>query len=79
MQLPGKRGKKINIFGPGHMTKMAAIPIYAKNLKNLLLQNHLANFLETEYEAFGELVIVYINNDAGLTMTHFMARSNLVP
>ena len=23
----------------GHMTKMAAMPIYGKNLKNLLLQN----------------------------------------
>ena len=24
------------INGPGHMTKMAAMPIYGKNLKNLL-------------------------------------------
>ena len=28
-----QRGKKLYIFGPGHMTKMAAMPIYAKNLK----------------------------------------------
>ena len=25
-------GKKVNINGTGHMTKMAAIPIYGKNL-----------------------------------------------
>ena len=28
---PGERGKKDCINGPGHMTKMAAIPIYSKN------------------------------------------------
>ena len=26
-------GKKVCIFHPGHMTKMAATPIYGKNLK----------------------------------------------
>ena len=26
-------GKKVCINGPGHMTKMAAMPIYGKNLK----------------------------------------------
>ena len=33
MQPPGKRGKKIYIFHTGLMTKMAAMPIYGKNLK----------------------------------------------
>ena len=33
MQLPGKGGKKVCIFGPGHMTKMAAMLIYSKNLE----------------------------------------------
>ena len=37
MQPLDRRGKKVNIFRPGHMTKMAAMPIYGKNLKNLLL------------------------------------------
>ena len=32
MQLPGKGGKKVYIFGPGHMIKMAALPIYGKKL-----------------------------------------------
>ena len=31
------------------MTKMAAMPIYGKNLKNLLLQNRRADFHETWY------------------------------
>ena len=47
----GERNKCIN--GPGHMTKMAAMPIYGKNLKNLLLQNRRADFHETWYVASG--------------------------
>ena len=31
---PCHGGTEDNINGPGHMTKMAAIPIYGKNLKN---------------------------------------------
>ena len=30
---PWERGTKVYINGPGHMTKMAAMPIYGKNLK----------------------------------------------
>ena len=30
---PGKRGKKVYIFHSGHMTKVAAMLIYGKNLK----------------------------------------------
>ena len=40
MQPPGKEGKKVYIFGPGHMTKMADMPIYGTNLKYFFLQNH---------------------------------------
>ena len=36
---PWEGGKKVYINGPGHMTKMATMHIYGKNLKNLLLQN----------------------------------------
>ena len=35
----------------GRMTSMAAMPIYGKNLKNLLLQNQSTNDLETWYVA----------------------------
>ena len=44
----GEGGTKVCINGPGHMTKMAAMPIYmVKTLKNLLLQNRRADFHET--------------------------------
>ena len=39
------------IKNPGHMTKMAAMPIYGKNRSNLLLQNRLTDFNETWHEA----------------------------
>ena len=34
-----------------HMTNMDAMPIYGKNLKNLLLQKHKTDYLETWYVA----------------------------
>ena len=33
MQPLGKGGKTIDIFCPGHITKMATLPIYGKSLK----------------------------------------------
>ena len=38
---PWEDRKKVYIYinGPGHMTKMAAMPIYGANLQNLFLQN----------------------------------------
>ena len=44
-------GTKVYINGPGHMTKMAAMPIYGKHLKNLLLQNQMSYDLETWHVA----------------------------
>ena len=41
---------KICKHDPGHMTKMAAMPIYGKNL---LRQNRRADFHETWYVALG--------------------------
>ena len=44
----GKGGTKVYINRPGRMTKVAAMPIYGKNLKkNLLLKNQKAEDLET--------------------------------
>ena len=41
------------INNPGHVTKMAAMPIYGKKtFKNLLLWNRLTDFNETWHEAF---------------------------
>ena len=40
------------INNPGHMTKMAAMPIYGKKtFKNLLLQNQWTDFNKTWHEA----------------------------
>ena len=51
---PWEEGTKVYIYGPGHMTKMAAMPIYmVKTLKNLLLQNQMSYNLETWHVAPG--------------------------
>ena len=50
---PWEGGTKVYINGTGHMTKMAATPIYGKNLKNLLLQNQKSYDLETWHVASG--------------------------
>ena len=76
---PWEGGTKVCINGLGHMTKMAATPIYGKNLKNLLLQNQKSYDLETWHVASGTQAFkVCINDDPGLTLTYFTARSNLV-
>ena len=46
-----KGRRKVYINGPGHMTKMAATPIYVKNLKILLLWNKKAYDIETWHAA----------------------------
>ena len=51
MQPPGPLGKKSCSNGLAHMTKMAAMPIYGKNLKNLSIQNQQTDDLETWYVA----------------------------
>ena len=50
---PWEGGTKVCINGPGHMTKMAAMPIMVKTFKNLLLQSRKSYDLETWYAAFG--------------------------
>ena len=47
METPLDLETKVYSNGPGHITKMAATPIY----KNLLLQNQKADDLETWYVA----------------------------
>ena len=47
---------KVCSNGPGHMTKMAAVPYKVKTLKNLLLWNQKADDLETWYAASGARV-----------------------
>ena len=48
--MPRDKKKKVYLFGPGHMTKMAAMPIYVKILP---LQNQKSDDLETWHTAKG--------------------------
>ena len=52
VELPWEGRTKVYKNGPGHMTKMAAMPIYGKNLLNIL-QDHKSNDLETWHAASG--------------------------
>ena len=74
-------GTKIHIIGPGHMTKMAAMPIYGKNPLKVFFFRTISqmtlklNRQQKELEPNKN----YINDDLVLTFTYFMARSNLFP
>ena len=57
MELLCYGGTKICSNGPGHMTKMAAVAIYGKNLKKNLLRNQKANDLESWYVSSGAWVL----------------------
>ena len=74
--------------GPGHMTKMAAMALNSKNLKNILQNQKVCDF-ETWLEASGrepvakklgmqllrlEYSNMFINHDPVMTLTNFMAR-----
>ena len=56
MEPPWGWGTKVISNGLGHMTKMATMPIYCKNLDNLLW-NQKADDLETWYIALGARVL----------------------
>ena len=58
---PWEGGTKVYINGPGHMTKMAAMPIYGKNFKNLLLQNQKSYDLESWHVASGTQTLHSLN------------------
>ena len=50
-----------------------------KTFKNLLLQNQKTFDLETWHVALGtQALLVYVNDDPGLTLTYFTSRSNWV-
>ena len=69
MEPPRERGSKVCINGAGHMTKMAAMPIYGKDL-----QSSSPEPLKLGMQHQGlKLYKVYINDDPGLTLTYFTA------
>ena len=61
---------KIYINGPGHMIKMAAMPIYGKILKKSFSMEPIDRVQETWYNEGLWIIIFYINHDLGLTMTY---------
>ena len=64
---------------PGQMTKMAAMPIYGKTLQKYSLPEPVSRFSRNLVCSIGDScpIIVYINDDAGVTLTYFTAKSNL--
>ena len=80
MELLWDGGTEVCSNGPGHMTKMATMPIHGKNHKKSSfsgtkrpmtlkhgMQHRVLKYFQT-----------YSNDDPGLTLTYFSARSNLV-
>ena len=72
-------GTKVYINGPGRMTKVAATPIYGKNPSKIFFSRTGGPiFTKLGMQHRGLLpIIVYINDDPGVTLTYFTARSNL--
>ena len=69
---------KVYINGPGHMTKIAAMPIYDKTFKNLLTRSPI--ILKLGMNHWGLKVYkFYINDAPWLTLTYLTARANWVP
>ena len=80
MELLWDGGTKVCSNDPGHMTKMAAMPIYGKNLKKssspepkrtMTLKLSMHHWVLEYYQ-------ICSNDDPGLTLTYFTARSNMV-
>ena len=64
----------------GHMTKIAAMPIYGKNPSKIFFSetNGLISMKLGVKHRWLVYYIVYINHDHVMTMTQFMARSTWV-
>ena len=62
-------GKTVYINGTGHMTKMAAMLIFGKNLQKSSPTELMEQYVLKLYK-------VYINDDPELTLTHFKTMSN---
>ena len=71
---------KVCSNGLGHITNMAAMPIYDNNLKKIFSGTKQPMTLKVgmQHRVF-KYYKVCSNDDLGLTLTYFTARSNLVP
>ena len=81
MKTPYDRLAKTYTNCTGHMTKMATTPIYGKNPVNVFYsgtKRPMALGLGMKHLGCGPYQIC-INDESRLTLTYFMARSNLFP
>ena len=80
MEPPWDGRTKVCFNGPGHMTKMATVPIYGKNLKQIFsgTKRPMTLKLGMQHRVL-QYYQVCSDDDRGLTLTCFTARSNLVP
>ena len=70
---------KIYEHDAGHMTKMAATPIYGKNPSKTFSRTGGLISTKLGLKHWGlQPIIVCSNDDPGVTLTYFTARSNLV-
>ena len=72
---------KVCSNGPGHMTKMAAMPIYGKNLLKIFFsrtRRPMTLGLGMKHQGCGAYQVCS-NDDPGLTLTYLTSRSNLLP
>ena len=79
MEPPWEGGTKVCSNSPGHMTKMATMPIYGKTLKIFFGTKRPMTLKFCMLHWVLECYQVCSNDDPGLTLTYFMARSNLIP
>ena len=83
MEPPWDGGTKVCSNGPGHMAKMAVIPIFGENL-NLMVKIFFSGTKTPMTLKVGmqhrvlEYYEVYSNDDPELTLIYFVARSKLV-
>ena len=74
------RETKVCSNGPGHMTKMAAMPIYGKNVKTIFFsrtKRPMTLKVGMQHRVL-EYSQVCSNDDPEMTLSYFTARSNLV-
>ena len=77
---PWVGGTKVCWRHLGHMTKMAATPIYGKNPSKIFFSRTcrlIFTKLGMQHRGL-QPIIVCSNDDPGLTLTYFTARSNMV-
>ena len=72
-------GINVYINNPGHMTKMAAMPMYGKNPSKIFSRTsgQISTKLAMKHRCLKHYN-VYINHDPVMTLTYFKARSTWV-